>query len=89
MKKKVLIIMLTFVMLVIGSVTVYALVDCTHNNGTAMGLISHDTRGANGCIATERYYCDLCNTTFYIASDIEYTSCPTWHRRNPNWQKNY
>ena len=84
MKKKVLIIMLTFVMLVIGSVTVYALVDCTHNNGTAMGLYDHHKMGS-ACRAYERYYCDLCDTTFY-SIEREYSLCPQWHRTHPNWQ---
>lgn len=87
MKKKIFIIMLACVMIMAGSISVYAVVEaCSHNYGTAMGLISHTTYGYDGCIATERYYCDRCDETMYIATDVTYTTCPTWHTRYPNWQ---
>lgn len=86
MKKKIFIGMLICVVLVIAAVSVYAATTgCSHNNGTAMGLIHHRENGSD-CVATERYYCDRCDETFYIARDISYSPCPSWHRNHPNWQ---
>jgi len=81
MKKKILMLLLACVLLIVGSISVYAVVDaCSHNNGVAMQLTGHDRYGYDGCIADERYYCDVCNETLYTVTDAIYTVCPKWHR---------
>lgn len=78
-------IVLACIMLVICSIYTFAMAEaCSHNNGIAMGLYDHSEMGS-GCWAYERYYCDLCDETLYEV-DTTYTTCPTWHTRNPNWQ---
>ena len=85
MKKKIFAVILVCVMLLITSVSVYAVVEaCSHGGGVVQGLYTHTASGS-GCIAYERHYCGRCNETLYEV-DTTYNICPTWHTRYPNWQ---
>ena len=77
MKKKIFMILLACVLLIVSSISVYAIVDaCSHSGGYSTRVVgdTHVQLG-QGCKCTEQYYCPRCGTVF-DTYEVMYTQCP-------------
>lgn len=83
MKKKIFIIVLACVMLVLSSISVFAIVDACGHPDVIYDLIIHHKLGSS-CIAIEQEICTVCGDMVH-EYEATYSSCPRWHKQDPQY----